>query len=179
MMNFKRVVCFLSIFLVICLLVSCGKNQQSKKFSNRYFSFNYPKDWTLSSSENNVTVTGPIEDAYFVNVKFDFNPEIDIPVDEFKKTVEKQNRLELMPGFVNGEEKEIKVSNLDAIKHSLKTVVKPTENAPNITLFVNLIYVVSEDRKVGVVITTEVPERFSLKYEKIFNEIIDSFKLNR
>jgi len=167
---------FVSIFLVVVFLSSCSKPSANKVFSNKYFTFEYPKDWSVGTNENNITVSGPIEDAYFVNVKFDFNPEVNANLIEFKKTVESQNRLELLPGFVDGGEKELTISGVPAIKHSLKTVVKPTESSPNITLFVNLIYVVSEDQKVGVVITTEVPERFNLKYEETFNNIINSFK---
>jgi len=174
--NLKIRVIFVSILLIVVFISSCSKPSPNKVFSNKYFTFEYPKDWSANTKENNVTVTGPIEDAYFVNVKFDFNPEVNSNLIEFKKTVESQNRLELLPGFVDGGEKELTISGIPAIKHSLKTVVKPTESAPYVTLFVNLIYIVSKDQKIGVVITTEVPERYNLKYEDIFNNIINSFR---
>lgn len=174
--NLEKSSILISFFLITIFLFSCGKPPPYKTFSNRYFTFNYPKDWFISSSENNVTVTGPIEDAYFVNVKVDFNPEVNAPLEEFKRTVESQNRLDLLPGFVDGGEKELTISGLPAIRHSFKTVVKPTDTASYITLFVNLIYTVSENQKIGVVITTEVPENVSLKYEETFDEIISSFK---
>lgn len=179
MKTLKRISSYLLLISMVFMFSSCNKeDNQYKKFSNEYFSFTYPNDWSVDGKDNNVTLTGPIEDTYFVNIKFDFNPEINVPVDEFRRTVESQNRVELLPGFVDGGVEELKISGLDAIKHSLKTVVKPTENAPNITLFVNLIYVVSDDQKIGVVITSEVPERYSLKYEDIFNKVINSFKFN-
>ena len=168
------------IFLTISFLNSCSKPVSYKIFSNEYFTFNYPKEWFVSSSENVITVTGPIEDVYFVNAKFAFDPEANTSLDEFKKTVEKNNPLSALPGgYIDGGEKELTISGLPAIRHSLKTFVKPVETAPNIALFVNLIYIVSKDQKIGVVITTEVPERFSLKYEESFDSIINSFRFKQ
>jgi hypothetical protein len=171
----KRLFSVIIIFLISLLICSCIKPSTEKVFKNNYFSFTYPKEWKLNKEENMVTITGPIEDAYFVNIKFSYNPDVNLPLDEFKKTVESQNGIDTQPGFVNGGEKEFKIGDIEAINHSIKTKVLISKDSPYIDLSVSLIYLVYKD-KIGIVITTEVPSRFYLKYEDMFNKIINSFK---
>jgi len=173
--NLKKVLLICLLFIMFFQFFSCNKNTSEKRFSNKYFSFMYPKEWKASNEEGLVTITGPIEDAYFVNIKFSFNPEINLPLDEFKRTVENQNNLDQQPGFIDGGEEEIKIGDIVSINHSIKTEVLVSKDLPYIDLSVNLIYMVKDD-KLGVVVTTEVPGRFYFKYEQIFDKIMTSFK---
>jgi hypothetical protein len=174
----KRLFITIIIFLVTSLICSCGKPSSESLFKNNYFSFTYPKEWKLNKEENMVTVTGPIEDAYFINIKFAYNPDANLPLDEFEKTVENQNHIETQPGYVNGGTKDFKIGDIPAINHSIKTKVTISKDMPDIDLSVNLIYLVHND-KLGIVITTEVSSRFYLKYEDKFNKIINSLKFNK
>lgn len=163
------------VFVIFFQFISCNRSSTEKKYSNKYFSFMYPIEWKATNEDGLVTITGPIEDAYFVNIKFSYNSEINLPLDEFKRTVENQNNLDQQPGFVDGGDKEIKIGEVSAINHSIKTKVLVSKDTPYIDLCVNLIYLVKDD-KLGVVVTTEVPGRYFFKYEQIFNKIINSFK---
>jgi len=173
--NLRKLLTICLLFIMFFQFFSCNKSTTEKRFSNKYFSFMYPKEWKASNEEGLVTITGPIEDAYFVNIKFSYNPEINLPLDEFKRTVENQNNLDQQPGFVDGGEEEINIGDIKAINHSIKTKVLVSKDSPYIDLSVNLIYMVKDD-KLGVVATTEVPGRFFFKYEQIFNKIMNSFK---
>ena len=55
--NLKGKIIFVSIFLIVIFISSCSKPSSNKVFSNKYFTFEYPKDWSVSAKENNVTVS--------------------------------------------------------------------------------------------------------------------------
>jgi hypothetical protein len=182
MKTFLKVVA--SLFLVLLLIstaTSCKKKnlapliQNYKIFKNAVYSFQYPSDWILTENGTNVTVTGPQQDSYFVNIKVDFNDQIDMSLDEFVKTVENQNNLSGLPAYEDKGKINIDLPAGKAIQRSLTTNVNTAFSAEPVKLFVTLTYLV-QDSKIGYVITTEVPNKVYQNYNEIFTNIKRSFR---
>jgi hypothetical protein len=154
---------------------SCTKQEPSswKTYTNPYFSFQYPPDWTLEKEETNLTIIGPEVHGYFVNLKVDYNEAVALSLEDFTSTVESQNQVELLPDYIDGGVKNIVVNNKEGIQRSLQTSVT-TDNKKQ-TLFVTLTYFVIEP-STGIVITTECPVESYTSYKKTFDTIQNSFQ---
>jgi hypothetical protein len=169
------------VFILIPTISSCKKNgsapliQNYKLYKNANFSFQYPADWILTENGTNVTITGPQQDAYFVNAKIDFNNQIDMSLDEFAKTVEDQNNLKALPAFEDKGRKTLDLPAGKAIQRSMTTNVNTQFSTEPVKLFVTLTFLV-QDSKIGYVITTEVPNRVYQNYDEIFTNIKKSFR---
>jgi len=170
----------LCVFISLQSLGGCKKKEpiltNYKLFKNAVLSFQHPVTWVSSENGSNVTVTGPQEENYFVNMKFDYNLESNLSLDEFMKTVEDQNRITDLPGFVDGGKKNLDLIAGKAIQRSLKTIVNTAYSSNPVTLYVKLTYIV-KNQKIGFVLTMEVPEKSYPRYEEIFNNMLNSFRI--
>lgn len=158
--------------------VSCSRDPQSnssmKQYSNHYFSIRYPQDWKVSDQQNQLSFTGPEELGYYVNVKVDYNPEVDLPLKDFQQTVESQNNLSTLPQFKDMGLVDTSINDQPAIEHSILTAIM-MENIP-LYLSVRLTYLVKD--KLGVVITAEIPQDVLGKYDKQITSMIQSIQLH-
>lgn len=178
--------CKTAFFVLLCTFMlfqslgGCKKKEplltNYKLFRNSVLSFQYPATWISSENGTNITVTGPQEEDYFVNMKFDYNLDANLPLEEFIKTVEDQNKISTLPGFVDGGTKKLDLIAGKAIQRSLKTLVNTTNSSTPLNLFVKLTYIV-KDQKIGFVLTMEVPEKAYARYEEIFNNMLGSFRI--
>jgi hypothetical protein len=178
---FKTVCMGLLVFLLICSVCSCKKKesipiiQNYKLFKNAKYTFQYPSDWILTENGTNVTVTGPQQDAYFVNIKIDYNDQIDMSLDEFVNTVETQNNISALPAYEDKGKINLDLPTGKAVQRSLTTLVNTAFSDQPVKLFVTLTFLV-QDNKTGFVITTEVPNRVYQNYNEIFSNIKKSFR---
>jgi hypothetical protein len=169
------------IFLLIPATISCKKKdsipliQNYKLYKNIKYSFQYPSDWILTENGTNVTVTGPQADAYFVNIKIDYNDQINMSLDEFAKTVEDQNKVSLLPSYVDKGKIYLDLPAGKAIQRSFTTNVNTAFSDQPVNLSVTLNFL-CQDNKIGFVITTEVPTRVYQNYTEIFTNIKKSFR---
>ncbi|MCE5223653.1 hypothetical protein LLG10_05610 [bacterium] len=170
------------IVILICLSVllplqSCKKtprlDSSLKSFSNQYFTFQYPKDWKIEDNPNQLSITGPEELGYYVNLKIDYNPSVDLPLNDFLTTVETQNNLSKLWQFKDMGTVEMTINGQPALQHSILTAIQIKE-VP-LYLFVRLTYFVKG--KLGIVITAEIPQDVLAKYEQSINGIIQSFRM--
>ena len=177
----KFLVILMLVFMSSLFLVSCKKKDgivlipNYNLFKNAVYSFQYPSDWILTENGTNVTVTGPQVNAYFVNFKVDYNDQIDMSLDEFVKTVEEQNNLSAMPAFVDKGKTNIKLPVDQSVQRTFTTNVNTAFSPEPIMLLVTLTYLVQE-KKIGYVMTTEVPNQASQNFNEIFFTIKNSFQ---
>jgi hypothetical protein len=106
-------------------------------------------------------------------MKLDFNPELDLSLKLFKETVESQNQITSLPGFVAISEKELNINGVPALQRIIKTRVSLAQNE-EVNLMVFLTYLIQDN--LGVVITAEVPENSYLAYTFLFDDMIQSFR---
>lgn len=176
----------LVVMIFLCLLFptikGCKKKeslpliQNYKLFKNAFFSFQYPSDWILSEKGTNVTVTGPQVDAYFVNFKVDYNEQIEMSLDEFSKTVEEQNNISGLPAFVDKGRTNQDLPSGKAIVRTFTTNVNTQFSDQPVNLMVTLTFI-TQNNKIGYVITTEVPSRIYQNYSEIFSNVRNSFRM--
>jgi hypothetical protein len=173
-MNKKISFLLIIFFIVSSTWISCSKKTTTdwKTFSHSLFSFQYPSEWIIEEKETNITIVGPQINGYFINMKVDYNDQIDFTVEEFMETVESQNQLELLPDFIDGGEKHIKIDDIEGLQRELQTSVT-TEDTKQ-TLFVTLTYFVFQP-STGLVITTECPVESYISYKKTFETMLKSF----
>ncbi len=126
----------------------------------------------MEEQEANITVVGPEINGYFINMKVDYNDQIDFTLEEFMETVESQNQLELLPDFIDGGVKPIEIDDIEGLQHEIQTSVT-TEDVRQ-TLFVTLTYFVFQP-STGLVITTECPVESYMSYKKTFETMLKSF----
>jgi hypothetical protein len=177
----KTISVVISLLLTTSIFVSCKKKDQYpiiqnyKQYKNANFSFQYPADWIITENNTNVTITGPQQDSYFVNLKVDYNDEINMSLDEFTKTVLDQNNIKALPAFEDKGKINLDLPAGKAVQQSLCTNVNTAFSSEPIKLFVTLTFIV-QDAKIGYVITTEVPNRVYQNYNEIFTNIKNSFR---
>jgi hypothetical protein len=169
------------ILLLTSFASSCKKKdsipliKNYKLYKNTKFSFQYPSDWILTENGTNVTVTGPQVDGYFVNVKVDYNDQIDMSLDEFAKTVEEQNNITSLPAYVDKGRINLNLAAGKAVQRSFTTNVNTAFSTIPVNLFVTLNFLV-QNKNIGFVITTESPTRSNQNYNEIFFNVKNSFR---
>ncbi len=168
-----------SAFLILCLFLflhfaGCRtENNDYKRLTSRHFTIEHPRSWNVIPASFHYSINGPTLDNYVVNFKIDYNPEANLHLNLFRETVESQNQIQNLPGYVSIDEKELDINGVPALQRIIKTEVV-LDNQP-VTLMVMLTYVVKDDQ-LGVVFTAEVPENHYLAYRNIFNTMIQSFR---
>jgi hypothetical protein len=138
-----------------------------------YFSIQYPKTWKSIRADYHYSFNGPVEQNYVVNLKVDYNPEANLALNLFRETVESQNQITALPGYISITEKELNIQGVPALQRIIKTDVVLSAN-DQVTLMVILTYLVKD--KVGVVLTAEIPEASYLSYNLLLNDMIQSFR---
>jgi len=182
-MKIKREFLIVMIFLAMIIsgLMSCKKKeltpliQNYKLYRNAFLSFQYPSDWIIDENGTNVTVSGPQQDAYFVNFKVDYNDQIDMSLDEFAKTVEDQNQVSSLPAYVDKGRISLDLPVGKAVQRSFTTNVNTQFSDQPVNLMVTLLFI-TQNNKIGYVITTEVPSRVYQNYSEIFENLKKSFR---
>jgi len=173
----QRCITFLLCLGLLLTTQSCQKNtlqnQNKATFSNQFFTMQYPKSWKEADEANQLSLTGPEELGYYVNVKVDYNPSVGLPLQDFKNTVEAQNNLPTLPQFKDMGETSLTIQDQAAIQHNILTAIQ----AQNVLLYlsVRLTYLVKD--QLGIVITAEIPQDVLGKYDQTINEIIQSIRL--
>lgn len=164
------------LFLTVLLLsmYSCSRLPKGQRILHTpYFSIQHPTSWKAVRADYHYSLNGPIEENYVVNMKLDFNPELDLSLKLFKETVESQNQITSLPGFVAISEKELNINGVPALQRIIKTRVSLAQNE-EVNLMVFLTYLIQDN--LGVVITAEVPENSYLAYTFLFDDMIQSFR---
>ena len=163
------------LFFLIFVLSSCSLSPRTHKtYHNPYFSIQYPASWRTFASELHVSINGPIEANYVVNLKIDYNLSAGMNLNLFRETVEAQNQLSSLPGFVPISENELEINGHKALQRIIKTNVVLGQKQ-EIALIVVLSYLVLNDQ-IGVVITAEIPEIAYLEYNRTVDDMINSFR---
>jgi hypothetical protein len=173
--NSTRLLFNLIPLLILVLSVSsCSPSQKGQRvLHTSHFSIQYPGSWKAIRADYHHSINGPIEENYVVNLKIDYNPELDLDLNLFRETVESQNQITSLPGYLSITEKELTINEIPALQRIIKTRVTLSENE-EVTLMVILTYLVKEN--VGVVLTAEVPEKSYLAYNLLFDDMIRSFR---
>jgi len=162
-------------FLFFIHFAGCRTEQNDyKKLIHPQFTIEHPRSWNVIPASLHYSINGPIVENYVVNFKIDYNPEANLHLNLFRETVESQNQLQNLPGYVSVEEKELDINGVPALQRVIKTDVVLAQNQ-QVTLMVMLTYIVKDDQ-FGVVFTAEVPENHYLTYRPIFNTMIQSFR---
>jgi hypothetical protein len=170
----KTITILFTLTVMLAHMTSCSRLPKGQRILNTpYFSIQHPSSWKAIRADNHYSLNGPIEENYVVNLKLDFNPELDLSLKLFKETVESQNQITALPGFVAISEKELNINGVPALQRIIKTRVRLAQNE-EVNLMVFLTYLIQDN--LGVVITAEVPENSYLAYNLLFNDMIQSFR---